>query len=54
MICLNTLLGYKKDHDNPKLCVVGKEDAPVVEKIYNLRKRSENTVKIAKLHSVKI
>lgn len=42
-------LGYKKDPDNPKLWVIDEEGAQIIEKIYNLRKQGESTVKIAKL-----
>ena len=42
-------LGYKKDPDNPKLWVIDEEAAQIIEKIYNLRKQGESTVKIAKL-----
>ena len=40
-------LGYKKDPDNPKLWVIDEEGAQIIEKIYNLRKQGESTVKIA-------
>ena len=42
-------LGYKKGTDNPKLWVIDEEGAQIIEKIYNLRKQGESTVKIAKL-----
>ena len=42
-------LGYKKDPDNPKLWVIDEEGAQIIEKIYNMRKQGESTVKIAKL-----
>ena len=39
----------QKNPENPKLWVIDEEGAQIIEKIYNLRKQGENTVKIAKL-----
>ena len=42
-------LGYVYDEMDKKRWVVDEEGAQIIEKIYNLRKQGESTVKIAKL-----